>query len=88
MRALEHVTRSRSLVLLSVLTLGVVIGRFSSGPPESRAQTTNRAPKGRKAFLSGGERSEKVLREISGILKRMDTRVANIEKIMQQQAKK
>jgi hypothetical protein len=36
----------------------------------------------REAFQAGGERSEIVLRDIAAILKRMDTRVEQIEKVI------
>jgi hypothetical protein len=83
--------KRNGLLTLGVLALGIAIGRFVDWPAECRAvNAVDRNDDGtqRKAFLSGGERSALLLKEISGTVKQMDGRLANIEKLLKQQAKK
>ncbi len=71
------VSRMRTLIAMGLVLLGVAIGRCLDGPDTTLAQAP--VPKSRKAFLSGGARSEKILKDISETLKKIDGRVSNIE---------
>jgi len=68
-----------------LLLLGIVIGRVMDWPTETQAQPKAIPDKRPKAFLSGGARSAKILRDIHGTLKQLDARVARIEKHLQKQ---
>ena len=68
----------RPMLMVGLLFIGFVIGRESKEPRVAGAQT-RRSP-ARAAFLSGSERSEKVLREIASTLKRIEGRVDRIER--------
>ena len=57
---------------------GYVAGSTVGGPPSAEAEVREVTP--REAFKSGGARSEIVLKEIAGILQKMDARLANLEK--------
>jgi hypothetical protein len=71
--------RIQSIVLaLVVLAIGYTLGTMSSLPGSVHADVRKTPP--RQAFQSGGERSEVVLREIAGTLKRIDGRLERIEK--------
>ena len=61
-----------------LLCVAVVSDRYAS---HSAAHAEVRKPTTRQAFLSGSERSEQVLREISQTLKSIDARLARIEKL-------
>ena len=79
--------------LLAVLVTGVLLVGAISG--RSPAGQSARTPPGQKGvsdsyppghFLAGGERSVPILEEVSATLKRMDERLARLEKIAVQMA--
>ena len=91
MKDKNETTALRRMALFGVLLLGIVIGRTVDWPAETKAQANAAAEKPEekpKAFLSGSERSVAVLKDISKTLKQIETRVANIERHLKQQAKK
>ena len=66
--------------LLVGLAAGYAAGLAGQSSSTLRAEVTE-LPR-RDAFLAGGERAELVLREISTVLKRMDTRLDRIEQVV------
>ncbi len=82
--------RSRRWIgLLLALVAGAVV--FAAGvawaPQGATPAEVRRGPQ-REAFLSGGERSVPILEEIAATVRRIDTRLAHLEKLMQQAAEK
>ncbi len=71
--------------LMLVLLLGYVAGTFSHQPSAVSAGVRN--SKNRAAFEGGGERSARILIEISSTLKRIDRRLERIEKTVTSQPK-
>jgi hypothetical protein len=69
----------RPIVLLTLFLLASMAGGWFANTNSAQAEITKGQP--RKAFLSGSERSEQILREIAQILKTMDGRLARLEKI-------
>lgn len=69
-----------TLGLLLVGAIGFAAGAVWQASSTVHADVTE-LPR-RDAFLAGGERSELVLREISGTLKKMDGRLERIEKVV------
>ena len=69
-----------SLVMLGAVLLGALCGR----PPAGQSRGSADVPVGH--FLSGSERSLPVLEEISATMKRIDERLARLEKIAMQAA--
>lgn len=69
-----------ALVILGAVLLGALCGR----PPVGQSRVSADVPAGH--FLSGGERSLPVLEEISATMKRIDERLARLEKIAMQAA--
>lgn len=67
-----------------VLGLGIVLGWVSSDLTTSHAQDRGQDDGERRAFLSGGARSEKVLGEIDATLRRIETRLESMEGIMKE----
>ena len=61
-----------------VFVMGYAAGGWFHIPPAAHAET--RPTPQRQAFLSGSERSEKILREMQTTLEKMDGRLANIER--------
>jgi len=70
---------------LIVLAIGYMLGTASTVATSTHADI--RKTPSRQAFKSGSERSEAVLREIASTVKRMDTRLARIEKSVGRVAK-
>lgn len=64
------------LPILAVFAVGIVLGRIGV---ESTAHADVRRTPERESFKSGSARSESLLREIAGTLKKIDGRVARIE---------
>ena len=77
--------KAHILVALAVLAIGYMFGSMSGVATPAHADI--RKTPAREAFQSGGERSEVVLREIAGILKRMDKRLERIERAVTQSNK-
>ncbi len=69
--------------LAGALLAGTLWAFAPAAAPDARAE--GRAPPAR-AFLSGGERSEIVLREIAEILRRIDGRLERLEKAVFEEA--
>lgn len=66
--------------LLALVMLGaVLIGALCGRPPAGQSRAKSDVPSGH--FLSGAERSLPVLEEISATMKRIDERLARLEKI-------
>lgn len=65
------------LVAGALLASAVYLG-LPSASPDARAQGAT--PPAPRAFLSGGERSEIILREIAETLRRIDGRLERLEK--------
>lgn len=61
-----------------LLAVGYCFGAAGGPPQPANAGVRESAP--RKAFQSGGSRSEVVLKDISATLKRIEARVGAIEK--------
>jgi hypothetical protein len=87
----QHSTERRRIPVVCVATIVVasilIVGLRVRDTSSALAETPE--PTHRGAFLSGGARSEVVLREIKTILERMDARIARIEKtaaVMQRKA--
>ena len=68
----------RFVQALVLVAAGIIIGRLTDDPGVLHADV--RKGERREAFLSGGERSEQVLREISKTLSTIDERLARFEK--------
>jgi len=81
-------SRRRWLGLLAALLAGAVVFAASVAwaPQGASPAEVRRGPK-REAFLSGSERSVPILEDIAATLHRMDTRLAKIEKLLEQSAK-
>jgi len=88
------VLRNRSLskpiirsfvVLLIVLAGGFLAGNSWRQSSVVQAEVRRKPP--REAFQSGGARSEVVLREISATLKRIDSRIERIERVVTEKSK-
>jgi hypothetical protein len=69
----------RPILFLGLLLLATLVGGWLTNTNSAQAEITKGQT--RKAFLSGSERSEQVLREIAQILKTMDGRLARLEKL-------
>lgn len=65
-------------VLAGVLLVGTLWALWPAAAPFARAEGRNPPPP--RAFLSGGERSEIILREIAETLRRIDGRLERLEK--------
>lgn len=65
-------------LVAAALLAGTVCLGLPSSIPDARAQ--GRSPPAPRAFLSGGERSEIILREIAETLRRIDARLERLEK--------
>ncbi|QDU40139.1 hypothetical protein Mal4_44940 [Maioricimonas rarisocia] len=72
--------RPLRLVVTPLLFLAIGFALGSQRGSEGIGHAEVRKPPQRKAFESGSERSEKVLREILSELKQIDGRVENLEK--------
>ena len=72
--------------LVALLTLTFWAG-MSLGPPQM-AEGENRVATPRQAFLAGDERSLPILEEISATLRQIDGRLARLEKIAAEAARK
>jgi hypothetical protein len=74
----------KKTVWSSLRTVMLLTGAFAAGSlvssVEDQAGAEVRTSPPRKAFLSGGARSELVLREISATLKRIETQLGRIER--------
>lgn len=72
-----------ALLVVGVLLVGALCGRPPAGQSirtsPGEKQVADQVPPGH--FLAGGERSVPILEEISATLKRMDERLARLEKI-------
>lgn len=66
--------------IVLALAAGYIAGQSSQSSGVLQADVSE-LPR-REAFLAGGERSELVLREISATVKKMDTRLENIERTL------
>lgn len=77
-----------ALLVVGVLLVEALCGRPPAGQslrtPPGQKQVADQVPPGH--FLAGGERSVPILEEISATLKRMDQRLARLEKIALQVA--
>jgi len=77
----------RLFAALAALLAGAMI--FAAGvawsPQGATPAEVHRGPK-REAFLSGSERSIPILEDIAATLHRIDTRLAHIEKLLEQSA--
>ncbi len=73
---MRHFRRGAGLILVAML--GYVAGTVSHQPSAVSAGVRN--SKNRAAFEGGGERSARILIEISSTLKRIDRRLERIEK--------
>jgi len=69
-----------ALLIVGAVSLGALCGR----PPAGQSRSSADVPAGH--FLSGSERSLPVLEEISATMKRIDERLARLEKIAMQAA--
>lgn len=78
---LQH--RLLAWLVVGGLLVGALCGRPPAGqsarPPAGNRENVDAIPPGH--FLAGGERSVPILQEISATLKRMDERLARLEKI-------
>jgi hypothetical protein len=74
----------RPIAFLALFLLAILAGSWFTNANSAQAEITRGQP--RKAFLSGSERSEQILREIAQTLKTMDGRLARLEKLAAQPA--
>lgn len=77
---------TKAALPVGLVVLGIAIGRTC--PDSTVVEAQDRQAERRKAFKSGSERSEAVLREIATTLKQTDRRVANIETLLKKQQAK
>lgn len=75
----------RIIVYAALVLIGMLLGTTINAPRQADAEIS-KGPQ-RKAFLSGGARSELVLIEIAGVITRIDGRLARIEKAVELAAK-
>ena len=84
----RRITR-RWITLLAALLAGALV--FMAGvawaPQGAAPADVRRGPK-REAFLAGSERSIPILEDIAATLHRIDTRLAHIEKLLEQSAER
>ncbi|HIQ20018.1 MAG TPA: hypothetical protein EYH34_02105 [Planctomycetes bacterium] len=73
------------VTVAAALALGFLVGGAASRDASARAGVRRSAPP--QAFLSGSERALPVLMEISTTLKRIDQRLARIERAVAGQGK-
>jgi hypothetical protein len=73
------------VVLLVVLAGGFLTGNSWRQPSVAHAEVRRKPP--REAFQSGGARSEVVLREIAATLKRIESRMERIERVVTKKSK-
>lgn len=71
---------SQRWLIAAVLVSGFALLAGGTGRDEHEIHAGVKPAKSREAFLSGGERSELILKEISETLKRIEKRVEQIEK--------
>lgn len=81
----EPSTRKRIPTVAFVIVAFIVGAMFGSVDHQAAAQFREQ-PSPKKAFLSGGARSEKVLVEISATAKRIEGQLGRIEKSMHSMA--
>ena len=82
---MQTIQRSNSsrwtfVIYVGLVLFGIAVG-VSFGEPQT-ADAEVRKGKEQVTFQSGGARSEKILKEIAGIVARMDGRMAKIEGIL------
>jgi len=77
---MKKTTRNAGRMAAVALTLALAFLAGTVCEPRTSAGVRQSAP--REAFLSGGERSVPLLVEISATLKRIDNRLARLEKLM------
>jgi len=71
--------RLRRLAAVGIIVLGAYLAGSSLRlPPEANADVRPSPP--RQAFLAGGERAVPILQDIAATLKRIDDRLARLEK--------
>jgi len=71
--------RLRRLAAVGIIVSGAYLaGSLFRAPPEANADV-RRSPQ-RQAFLAGGERAVPILQDIAATLKRIDDRLARLEK--------
>lgn len=78
-RARWSTTLTRSMAYLGLAALGLLLATAWPQPSRTVGGEIRESPP-REAFLSGGARSEIVLREISETLKRIDLRLERFER--------
>lgn len=71
---------SRMVVSVALVLIGIFIGATIANPKPAEAEIRE-GPK-QEAYLSGGARSEIVLKRIATVIERMDGRIERIEKIL------
>lgn len=74
----KNTTFVSGLRWVCLLFVGYCLGQMNVAESDAVAQQRNSTD--RKAFLSGGERSQLVLEKMQKTLEQMDRRLANIEK--------
>ena len=84
-RNLSKPTIHSFVVLLVVLAGGFLTGNSWRQPSVAHAEVRRKPP--RETFQSGGARSEVVLREIAATLKRIDSRMERIERVVTEKSK-
>ncbi len=70
---------------MSILAIGIAIGRVTIDDQQSHAQDRQQDRAEQRTFLSGGARSERVLTEMNETLKRIEARLETMEGIMKEQ---
>jgi hypothetical protein len=70
-----------SLMAFVLVAAGVIMGANVSTTKEAQAEVTGRPEP--PAFQSGGQQSVPILREISGTLRQIDSRLARLETVAQ-----
>ena len=83
-RTVNHKT-NRIVFLIVAIAVAVCVSTFHGNQSATYGDVRETTPK--RAFKSGGARSELVLREISATLKSIDQRLERMERLVAEQAK-
>jgi hypothetical protein len=71
--------RLRRLAAVGIIVLGAYLAGSLLRPPRAANADVRHSPP-RQAFLAGGERAVPILQDIAATLKRIDDRLARLEK--------
>jgi hypothetical protein len=78
---MKRMNGEHSLMAFVLIAAGAIAGANMTTTQEAQAEVTGRAEP--QAFQSGGQQSVPILREISGTLRQIDSRLARLETVAQ-----